>query len=74
MMKTKLLPATMATTVAVLLLTGMYISDEADVLAGSAQADRESRETFLERATRTRANELVARVDSRMARQCQCTE
>lgn len=74
MMKTKLLPASMATTVAMLLLTGLYISDEADVLDDTAQAQRESRETFMERATRTRASELVARVDSRMARQCQCAE
>ncbi len=73
-MKTRLLPASMATTVAVLLLTGLYVSDEATVFEGTSQAERESRETFLERATRTRANELVARVDSRMARQCQCTE
>jgi hypothetical protein len=74
MMKTKLLPASMATTVAVLLLTGLYISDDADVFGSTAEAASESRESFLERATRTRAGELIDRVDSRSARQCQCDE
>jgi len=74
MMNTRLLPASMATTVAVLLLTGLYISDEADVFGNTAQAASESRESFLERATRTRASALVARVDSRLASQCQCAE
>jgi len=73
-LKTKLLPASMAITVAVLLSTGLYINDEADVLDSNSEAAQESRESFLERATRTRASELVARVDSRLARQCQCDE
>jgi hypothetical protein len=76
MMKTKLLPASMAATVAVLLLTGLYTSDEADMFGSTIvqPVGDMPRESFLERATRTRASELIDRVDSRLARQCQCDD
>ncbi|MDP1932659.1 MAG: hypothetical protein Q8L60_14490 [Gammaproteobacteria bacterium] len=72
MLQTKLLPASMCVTVAIVLLTGLYFNGRVDAESDERPASDRNQETFLDRAVRTRAGELLKRVDTESLQECSC--
>lgn len=71
MLQTKLLPASMCVTVAIVLLTGLYFNGRADAAADELPSSDRNQESLLDRAVRTRAGELLKRVDTE-TQECTC--
>ena len=72
MLQTKLLPASMCLTVAIVLLTGLYFNGPVDAASDAEPASDRDQETFLDRAVRTRAGELMKRVETELLQECAC--
>lgn len=72
MLQTKLLPASMCATVAIVLLTGLYFNGRVDAASDELPSSDRDQETFLDRAVRTRAGELLKRVDTKFLQECSC--
>lgn len=72
MSQTKLLPASIGMTVSIVLLTGLYFNGRVDAASDEEPASDRSQETFLDRAARTRAGELLKRLDTQSLQECSC--
>ena len=72
MLQTKLLPASMCLTVAIVLMTGLYFNGRVDAASDETPSSDRNQETLLDRAVRTRAGELMKRVDTDLLQECSC--
>lgn len=72
MLQTKLLPTSIGMTVSIVLMTGLYFNGRVDAASDEVPVIDRNQETFLDRAVRTRAGELLKRVDSELLQECSC--
>jgi len=72
MLKTKLLPASLFMTFIIALLIGLDFNKPVDAASNPEVTSDRDRETFVERAARTRAAHLLERFDADSPRECSC--